>query len=479
MNKFDNQISRMKTMMNYGLKTESKTQYSDIEYSRVGADGKLYGIVREGTKYYIKVSNKTNNVLKENFDYIGGFRNRKNHEYNSYANALKNFEMKMHSINEALDKKDSIVIESWNPDRKEMLTLEATEKMRKEIARQRQIMGNVNMIQEKKNYTVNLKEEECCKVDKECADTQKNNIAKKSDGKGEPTEQGGDPFTEKTEKEASSTQKTNVKKEFKPVMENDETLAWNDDEEYLDETDGTEVGDGAPFTEELTEGFFHNDNVSDDEQLPDTPEEIQLESEESDAEVDDDSNFDDAEVEYELEAGDDDALEDDEFEEDLYDVEDEALEEDEFDDDVETRLSSIEDLLDKIAEKVGVDTFDDDDLYDEEESEEDDEETEEKGDETEEDEYEVFESKNFRKAMLKEDEFRYFGEHPAYQKEPMELSNEECYEQDGYYDMNDESVLNNKPYGEEVGDGEPFEVDIEVIENAIAESIKRMMKKKI
>jgi hypothetical protein len=110
MNKFDNQISRMKAMMNYGLQTESKNQYSAVEYNRVGADGKMYGIVREGTKYYIKVSDKTTNVLKENFDYIGGFRNRKNHEYSSYANALKNFEMKMQSVNEAVGKKDSIII---------------------------------------------------------------------------------------------------------------------------------------------------------------------------------------------------------------------------------------------------------------------------------------------------------------------------------------------------------------------------------
>ena len=51
MNKFDNQISRMKVMMNYGLQTESKSQYSNIEYKRVGADGKMYGIVREGTKF--------------------------------------------------------------------------------------------------------------------------------------------------------------------------------------------------------------------------------------------------------------------------------------------------------------------------------------------------------------------------------------------------------------------------------------------
>ena len=378
MNKFDNQISRMKAMMNYGLQTESKTQYSAVEYNRVGADGKMYGIVREGTKYYIKVSDKTSNVLKENFDYIGGFRNRKNHEYSSYANALKNFEMKMQSINEAAGKKDSIVIESWNPDRKEMLTVEATDKMRKEIARQRQIMGNATLIQEKKNYTVNLEESDCCKggcckVDKECAATQKNNITKKANQNGDPTGMGGDPFTEKTCKKVSSTQKHNCKEECKPVMESNDVLAWNENEDYLDTTHGTEVGDDAPFTEptdsknqvqeetvmhnaktqntpevgvgevgdgepfeeELQEGFFHNDNVSDDEQLPELPDEIQLENEDLLSDEEESNEEMEDETDYETE---------------LDDVEDEVEEED-FND-VENRLSSIETLLDKIADKI-------------------------------------------------------------------------------------------------------------------------------
>lgn len=552
MNKFDNQISRMKAMMNYGLQTESKSQYSDIEYKRVGADGKMYGIVREGTKFYIKVSDKTTNVLKENFEYIGGFRNRKDHEYTSYANALKNFEMKMHSLNEASSKKDSIIIESWNPDRKEMLTVEATDKMRKEIARQRQIMGNTVMIQEKKNYTVDLTEAECCKVDKECAATQKNNIAKKSDGKGEPTGQGGDPFTEKVCCEPAKTQKTNGKKECKPVMEGEQTLAWNDNADYLDTTHGTEIGDTAPFTEGeetekemkngtveegavmhnaqsqntpavgvgevgddapfdetikkedepmveadevVEEGFFHNDDVADDEQLKDMPEEIQLEDEDMEM------GEEDAEDDF---LADEEPMEDDadvDFESDLDDMSDESAEEDEFDGDMETRLSAIEDLLAKIADKVGVSTFEDDDLYDDEEGESDEmegeddfladdemgmEEPEVDGEEIEvddmeddEDDVEVYESKNFRKAMLKEEEFHYFGQHPAYQKEPMELPEPNHQEKEGYYDMNDDSVEGTEVFGKEIGDGAPFEVDPKAIENAIAECVKRILKKKI
>ena len=71
------QFDRMKQLMNYGLNENKKQPYSGIEYSKVGADGKLYGIVREGTKFYIKVSNKKETALVENYEYIGGFRNRK------------------------------------------------------------------------------------------------------------------------------------------------------------------------------------------------------------------------------------------------------------------------------------------------------------------------------------------------------------------------------------------------------------------
>ena len=85
MTKINNQLDRMKAMMTYGLQTESKNNasYNSVEYQREGADGKLYGIVREGTKFYIKVSDKTRGALKEDFNYIGGFRNRKDNEYTS------------------------------------------------------------------------------------------------------------------------------------------------------------------------------------------------------------------------------------------------------------------------------------------------------------------------------------------------------------------------------------------------------------
>ena len=67
----DAQLQRMKALMNYGINESKQPAYSSVEYSKVAADGKLYGIVREGTNYFIKVAkNAKGGLVTENFDYI-------------------------------------------------------------------------------------------------------------------------------------------------------------------------------------------------------------------------------------------------------------------------------------------------------------------------------------------------------------------------------------------------------------------------
>lgn len=547
MNNVNNQLNRMKAMMTYGLKTESKNNsYNSVEYQREGADGKLYGIVREGTKFYIKVSDKTKGALKEDFNYIGGFRNRKDNEYTSYANALKQFDIKMISLKEAKGN-TKLMVESWNPENNEKLMVEATASMQREIARQRQIMGNAATIFESRNnYSVELMNEGCEKVDKACKEIEKGNLKgeKKHDCCGDVTCNGGDPFTEKAKdgedsKGVQATQKTNIGKAKEPVTEGEQVLGWNDNADYLDTSHGTEVGDDAPFTEgegtekdldngtvaegvamhtqgenqnspavgtgevgddapfdekaknELQEsGFFHNPDVADDEQLPDTPDEIVLDGEdvEDDFELDGEDDFgaDDFGGEEEEPFGDEELEAD--FESDL----DEPALEGEGDVVTRAEFDELMAKLDAIAEKLGVDVFEDDNLYDDEsEGEESSEEDvdfdgeEDFGDEEsfedEEDDFEVYESRSYRKMMMKEDKLDMFGKHPAYQKEPMELPSNKHQEMPDYYDMNDDSVENEKPYGQQIGDSAPFEIDPQAIENAIAESIKRILgnKKKI
>ena len=131
----NSQLARMRSLMKFGINEGKNVAYTGVEYEKVGADGKLYGIVREGAKYYIKTSPSKKGKLAENYEYIGGFRNRKDNEYKSFAEAQKQFDLKMMSINEANAPEKPIVVESWNPDKQEELTVESSDRMKREISR--------------------------------------------------------------------------------------------------------------------------------------------------------------------------------------------------------------------------------------------------------------------------------------------------------------------------------------------------------
>jgi len=80
------------------------TKNSVVELTKVGPDGKVYGIVRENHEYYIKIANATDNLVVENFNYIGGLSNKKNEVYPSYSKALKQLNLKFISLNESIGK---------------------------------------------------------------------------------------------------------------------------------------------------------------------------------------------------------------------------------------------------------------------------------------------------------------------------------------------------------------------------------------
>lgn len=146
MSSFEETLARMKSLYTYGKELNEGKDYSShtLEYHAIAADGKSYGIIKECNKYYIKSAPKDKEMVAEAYDYLGGFCNKANYEYKSYANALKNFELKMASINEAYD--GNINISTLDPFRKEDFIVEGTDQMRREIARQRQIMYNASMI---------------------------------------------------------------------------------------------------------------------------------------------------------------------------------------------------------------------------------------------------------------------------------------------------------------------------------------------
>jgi hypothetical protein len=582
----NDQLNRMKSLMNYGLQTESKNApYSAVEYQRVGADGKVYGIVREGTKYYIKSAPNKQNLIKEDFGYIGGFRNRKDHEYGNFALAQKQFDLKMMSLKEAANN-PTFNVESWDLNKKEVVVTEASDKMKGEILRERQIMKNAMMIMEADKKVCTGKNCDMPGLNK----TEKTNIEDASDkevaGDGVGNGPAKDTFTEPAKVPQNCSKEINGQ----PVNE-EEVLGWNRDKDYMDKSHGTEIGDSAPFdgpearniddqdkkvtkSGEMKNGVVENHGTSmhdtdnqnspavgvgegpsddnnkpfDDEKGKQIDEALEMDDDIEDVEGEDepigDEPIDDEPVGEEPmgEPVDTDGLEDDEPMADDTESDDEDEYEDEGSDDnleIMDALSDIMSRLDNIESELGIEQdvdaedYEDDDLFGDEGGEDlgdEDIEGDEFGDESdfggedlggegevepegdfedEEDEYpmesrrrngvQIFETKAFKRAMRKQrvneegmtpftdngrvpsgnmNKLDDFGKHPAYQKVVMDLPPKDMKEFPGNYDMNDDSVKNDTPYGEKIGDGAPFDIDPEAIDNAIAEAFDRLRRSK-
>jgi hypothetical protein len=105
--KGNDQLSRMKKLMGVSSINEN-TSTSVVELTKMGPDGNVYGIVRENHKYFIKITNKKQNLIAEDFMYIGGLKNKTEKSFNSYSQATKQLNLKFLSLNEALNKTDSI-----------------------------------------------------------------------------------------------------------------------------------------------------------------------------------------------------------------------------------------------------------------------------------------------------------------------------------------------------------------------------------
>jgi hypothetical protein len=101
--KGNEKLNRMKELMGATPLNED-VKKSVVELTKLGPDGKVYGIVREGHNYFIKITNKKSNILTEDFDYIGGLMNKTSEAYPSYAKAIKQLNLKFMSLNEALGK---------------------------------------------------------------------------------------------------------------------------------------------------------------------------------------------------------------------------------------------------------------------------------------------------------------------------------------------------------------------------------------
>lgn len=105
MSKIDNKLQRMTYLMGYkmGGNVNENKRSSNIEFVAEGADGKMYGIIKEGTHYYLKSCNKGGENLAENYEYVHGFNRRTLDESKSYDKASKKLELHLMSLNEAFN----------------------------------------------------------------------------------------------------------------------------------------------------------------------------------------------------------------------------------------------------------------------------------------------------------------------------------------------------------------------------------------
>ena len=140
-------IDRLKELNTYAMGNTNNQEASQlVEYKVPAADNKMYGIVREANKYFIKES--TDN---KNFKYIGGIANKNDNVHSSYNSALKSLELKVRGINEDVGSDD--VFETQRTVEQSEYIVEATSEMRNSINRFNEIMNNTSKIM-KENKTI-------------------------------------------------------------------------------------------------------------------------------------------------------------------------------------------------------------------------------------------------------------------------------------------------------------------------------------
>ena len=518
---YTKELEQMQHLMNYGLSESKSSNISNsgiIEYSQKGADGKTYGILREGTKYFVKVApKKDTQIVAEDYDYIGGYLNRKS--YDSYTKASNALNLELIHVNEANGSKEPVksqfnINESaeWeNKDNKEA---------KAELNRFYQLVENVDnilsenvhYIKEDKNAPFNNKpstkngggtegpngkQQNLGIKDKSYVDDGKqvnpetvyNNNGVKGNspsGKYEAAcgdhnidKDGGNPYSDKaktSKEQGKSVSEGKPKRVLKLTEEQKkQVLAWRDDRAFvhnssdseLDRSHGTEIGDTAPYddTVNVNENF---DTTEWDDGLP------------SSAGIGDPKKYKEpfdkqegvtqpvSENVFEVELGGD--FENPEIADSAKNIMNTDLNSDD---------SAIYDHLDQYgegADSLGVDFEDDpladlpDDDYEFNPINDDEGDVNYNGDEGDVnyngDEAALYESiKRIVETKLDD-----FGKHPAYQKVVMSLPPNADGSKWGE-DWNDESAKGEKPYGQQIGDSAPFDDVVSAITNAVVTAL--------
>ena len=236
MAKYDEQLGKMLSLMEDNT---VKKAASNVWYHTTGADGKVYGIVKEGTKFYIKKTVPGKETISESYDYLKGFNNRRENEYRSYNDATKHLELEMMAINEQYGKHEDVSTVDFHRNEKNFATL--TEEARKELNRMHQIYEN------------------SCKIGRDCV------CDPESKGKstGDQTEKNNDPFSNKTNAsldkdpkfkgtvEGATDEYDNVSKDVDSKLQHADKMekggkSLNDFKDTHDDLDGEGVADKKP-----------------------------------------------------------------------------------------------------------------------------------------------------------------------------------------------------------------------------------------
>ena len=478
-NNFTQETSRMLELMKYGInESTSKSSAPRVEYSVKAADGLTYGIVNEGTKFYIKVApKKDTKIVNEDFDYIGGELNKKYNEYKSYALASKNLELKLMQINES-HKATKVIVESVKKEPQADWQINETKEMRNAIDRMNQISHNVAMILEDKKYIkgygdkIGNVDTHWTNNDEKPNQYKEEPVGKTHVGKDEDwtnNDENPSKEVEKTNDKVGSTHTSDTAKKTtgfteKPKMPDtlkegkrtiklteEQVLAWNrSNDDYMDKSHGTEIGSSAPFDDDVccktsnqckdssesiceAEGPVHNSDTTlypngstgDVEHNGDPFKNGKDSKDEADNGVIAESEFDDDEI-----AGFEGL--DDEYDDDVPfpEVEDE--------DEYEIELDSDNDDTQPTAYDNDTDI---EGLFDDDEEE------------------------------LYENELHDFGKHPAYRKTPFTLPANREVAPNGARDWNDDSVEGELPYGKKIGSSAPYEKAVQVLTDSIMESL--------
>lgn len=487
-NNFEQETSRMVELMKYGMnESTSKTSAPRVEYSIKAADGKTYGIVNEGTKFYIKVAPKKNTqIVNEDFDYIGGEMNKKQNEYKSYSAASKNLDLKIMQINEAYDKTNKVIVSASQKAPVSDWQINETVEMRNAINRMNQISKNVAHIltegssvpsehtlpeapsKNPSQYKVNapFTDTAVAKGDKDFTEKETNyekpngspynksaNAKLTSDKAPKSCDDNGNAYCYKAQfapknsiaNEYPSGGKVtradeNKKRTIKITEE--QVLAWKrGDDDFMDRSHGTQIGSSAPYRDEVegneapTEPIHECDGAvhCSDTTLYNNAGTGEVgkngvafkEKENSKKEA---SNGVIAEGEFEDEdiAGFDGIEDDEDIEVPFPEVED-----DEYTIDLDDEAEDAAEY--DLRDEYGEDYIEDEDLF--------------------------------------EQELHDFGKHPAYRKAPMTLPANKEVAPNGAREWDDESAQGEEPYGKRIGSSAPFEKAVKVLTDSIMESL--------